>query len=378
MDDFAFVGAKLGDGNLTNAGAVYIFENELGGWTEKTKLIPPTGDESQTFANDLQVLDDLLIVTSIGVGSGGRAYIYKMYDENASDWRLISALDNNGSTTVSTRQFLPIASNKGMIAIGSPDDPKIVEGGSFKVFMNRGWQEQSLLELDPLFANQPPSDLGNILEDSTSGISFLFEIEHPFESNFTYSLSSTDTPLENYSISSDGNFTFIPEGNFSGNKSFTVQVNSLNGALTHSFNVDVLPQPDAPIFESNQSLDLDAIWIGENMQQVIQVFDADGDSLSITSNSLPEGLSVSGVQISGTITDDTLLNNDEDWRDFPIDLTLSDGNISHNVTKIFNLRVYEETHRHFLWTKMMKKLPQNQLFWTKISMSQVGCSHWGS
>ena len=70
-------------------------------------------------ANDLQVLDDLLIVTSIGVGSGGRAYIYKMYDDNASDWRLISALDNNGSTTASTRQFLPIASNKGMIAIGS-------------------------------------------------------------------------------------------------------------------------------------------------------------------------------------------------------------------------------------------------------------------
>ena len=134
-------------------------------------------------------------------------------------------------------------------------------------------------ELDPLFANQAPSHLGNILEDSTSGISFLFEIEHPFESNFTYSISSTDTSPENYSISSDGNFTFIPEGNFSGTKSFTVQVNSLNGALTHSFNVDVLPQPDAPIFESNQSLDLDAIWIEENMQQVIQVFDADGDSV---------------------------------------------------------------------------------------------------
>ena len=49
MDDFAFVGAKLGDGNLTDAGAVYIFKNELGGWTEKTKLIPPTGDGSQTF-----------------------------------------------------------------------------------------------------------------------------------------------------------------------------------------------------------------------------------------------------------------------------------------------------------------------------------------
>ena len=31
MDDFAFVGAKLGDGNVTDAGAVYIFKNEQGG-----------------------------------------------------------------------------------------------------------------------------------------------------------------------------------------------------------------------------------------------------------------------------------------------------------------------------------------------------------
>ena len=74
-------------------------------WNEKTKLIPPTGDGSQTFCNDLQVLDDLLIVTSIGVGSGGKAYIYKMYDENASDWRLISALDNNGSVTSNDRSI---------------------------------------------------------------------------------------------------------------------------------------------------------------------------------------------------------------------------------------------------------------------------------
>ena len=128
MDDFAFVGAKLGDGNVTDSGAVYIFQNELGTWNEKAKLIPPIGDGLQTFSHGLEVLDDLLIVSSIGVGRG-MAYIYKMNDENASDWRLISALDNNDSTTHSTRQFLPIASNKGMIAIGSPEDSQnLVEG----------------------------------------------------------------------------------------------------------------------------------------------------------------------------------------------------------------------------------------------------------
>ena len=45
-----------------------------------------------------------------------------MYDDNESDWRLISALDNNGSVTSNDRSVLSVAANKGIVAIGSPED----------------------------------------------------------------------------------------------------------------------------------------------------------------------------------------------------------------------------------------------------------------
>ena len=227
MDDFAFVGAKLGDGNVTNSGVVYVFRNEEGSWNEKAKLIPPEGDSNQSFSAELEVFDDLLVVTSIGAGIGGKAYIYKMYDDNESDWRLISALDNNGSVTSNDRSVLSVAANKGIVAIGSPEDSlNQMDGGSFKVFLNDGWQEHSGFRLDPLFVNQAPQQLNDIQEDSSVGISYFFAVEHPFESNFTFNVFSANTAVENYSISSDGNFSFIPEGNFSGSKSFTLEVNS--------------------------------------------------------------------------------------------------------------------------------------------------------
>ena len=103
--------------------------------------------------------------------------------------------------------------------------------------------------------------------------------------------------------------------------------------------MDVIEEPDAPIFESNQSLTLDPIWIGESTQQAIHVFDADGDPLTLTSNPLPNGLIIDGLQISGTITDDNLLNN-QPFEDFLIDLTLSDGTEAAVTTKTFTLRVY--------------------------------------
>ena len=119
----------------------------------------------------------------------------------------------------------------------------------------------------------------------------------------------------------------------------SLEVNSLRGSLEHNFTVEVTEQPDAPIFESNQLFTLDPVWIGENTQQTIHVFDADGDALILTSSSLPEGLSISGLQISGTITNDATSNN-QSSKDFPIDITVSDGTGTHNATKTFNLRVY--------------------------------------
>ena len=150
------------------------------------------------------------------------------------------------------------------------------------------------MPLDPLFTSVPTATL-DILEDSISGASYDFKVEHPFENNFTWNISSDDAPANTYSVSAEGNFSYLPEGNFSGVKNFTIGVSSLNGTRNHSFQVNVISQPDSPIFESGQSNDLQAVWVGEDTDQDIQVYDADiNDTLTITSNSLPDGLLIVG------------------------------------------------------------------------------------
>ena len=337
--NFAFVGAKQGDGNVTDSGVVYIFNRQNSSWVETAKLIPPIGDSNQTFSAALEALDDLIIVGSIGVGSEGMAYVYKMHEGNASDWRLISTIDNNGSSTTN-RNFLSITAHEGIIAVGSPEDSStLLDGGSFKIFSNPGWQQQNPMPLDPLFVSSPSSTI-NILEDSSSGASYAFRVEHPFENNFTWNVSSDNAGANTFSISTEGNFTYLPEGNFSGVKNFSIEVNSINGQSIRSFQVNVVSQTDAPVFDYNQSHELQSIWIGEDTNQAIQVFDADYDTLTITANSLPSGLLISGHSIQGKITDDGLLNG-ASFKDFQIELNVSDGTPETvDASKLFNLRVY--------------------------------------
>ena len=346
-ENFAFVGARVGDGNVTDSGAVYIFNKQNESWVETAKLFPPSGDSNQIFSVSLEALDDLIVVGSIGVGSEGMAYVYKMHEGNASDWRLISALDNNGSSTTN-RNYLSIAVQKGIIAIGSPEDSvNLTDGGSFKVFYNEGWQLQNPMPLDPLFTSVPSATL-DILEDSLSGASYDFEVEHPFENNFTWNISSDNAPANTFSVSSEGNFSYLPEGNFSGVKNFTIGVSSLNGGRNHSFQVNIISQPDSPIFDAGQSNELQAVWVGEDTDQTIQVYDSDdNDTLTITANSLPDGLLIVGHSIQGRITDDSLLNG-ASYRDFQLELVVSDGvPATDDATKFFNLRVYSRNSAPF-------------------------------
>ena len=60
-----------------------VFKNEQGSWNEKAKLIPPEGDSNQSFSAELEVFDDLLVVTSIGAGIEGKL-ISTRCDDNES------------------------------------------------------------------------------------------------------------------------------------------------------------------------------------------------------------------------------------------------------------------------------------------------------
>lgn len=338
-ESFAFVGAKNGDGNVTDTGVVYIFKQENNAWIEVAKLVPPKGEQDQGFSSDLEVIDDLIVVTSPGVGSSGMAYIYKMHESNASDWRLISTLDNNGSTLLNS-QSLPVAASKGFVILGSFEDSSTSDlAGSCKGFYNSAWQKVSEVAVDPLFSVNTPSSFV-VAEDYPLGTSYMFQAEHPIENNFTWTVSSVTAPLSQYSQSpEEGNFTYTPEGNFSGVHTFSIQVESIGGNQTRTFDINVTAQPDSPIFDSNQSTEINATWIGEDISFTINVDDADGDSLTISSISLPAGLNITGNILSGVITNDEILGGSTSI-DLDINLSVSDGTGTVDATKTFTLKVY--------------------------------------
>lgn len=338
-ESFAFVGAKNGDGNVTDTGAVYIFKLENNSWIETAKLIPPTDENEQGFSSDLKVLDDLIIVTAPGVGTSGMGYVYKMHDSNSSDWRLISTLDNNGSTLLDS-QSLPVTASRGFIILGSHEDSATSDlAGSCKGFYNHAWQEHGEIAVDPLFFINTPNSF-EVLEDYLPGISYTFQTEHPIESNFSWTVSSGTAPSSQYTqLPVEGNFSYIPEGNFSGVHSFTIQSQSINGNQSQTFDINVTSQPDSPIFDSNQTSELNATWIGEDVSFTINVIDADGDALIISAGSLPAGLNISGNVLSGQVTDDGLLDGASS-KNLDIHLSVSDGTGTVDATKTFTLTVY--------------------------------------
>ena len=337
-EEFAFVGAINGDGNLTNAGVVYVFEKTLNSWQETAKIIPPFGSDSQSFGLDLECLDDLLVISALGVGEAGMGYVYKMHDGNSSDWRLVSKLDNNG-TNPNVQQSLPIATKKGNIILGSPDDTN--SAGAIKAFRNNAWQAHQTLPLAPLFVSETNSTFV-IDEDSIGGVLFDFQVEHPFESNFTWSVTSGGGSPDTYTLSAnDGVFSYFPESNFSGVINFTIQAQSLNGANTHDFSVQINPIPDSPVFDYNQSTELTPTWIGEAYSQFINVFDSDSDSnLTLHAvSSLPNGLSIVGHELRGVITEDL---EGHAFKDLNFSLRVSDGTGTPDSVKEFSILVYEE------------------------------------
>ena len=130
--------------------------------------------------------------------------------------------------------------------------------------------------------------------------------------------------MKTFSISADGNFSFLPEGNFSGVVDFTLKAESLEGSVTHDFDVNVSAQPDSPVFLLEQGVDLEPVWVGEAFSQEILVFDSDSDPLTLTASGLPTGLRMTNNDLEGNITDNIDFNG-EDFKDFNISIEVSDG-----------------------------------------------------
>ncbi|WP_182042725.1 T9SS type A sorting domain-containing protein [Moheibacter lacus] len=68
-------------------GAVYIFENNDGVWTETQKVEVPDGVQNENFGIGVSISDDYLIVGASGANNGqGKAYVFKKNANNA--WEL--------------------------------------------------------------------------------------------------------------------------------------------------------------------------------------------------------------------------------------------------------------------------------------------------
>ena len=64
--NLAFVGARQRDvdENITNAGVVYIFENDGNSWNEVSQIIPEGNTSNQYFSSDLVIYEDILGVSA--------------------------------------------------------------------------------------------------------------------------------------------------------------------------------------------------------------------------------------------------------------------------------------------------------------------------
>ena len=85
----AAIGASTADGT----GAVYIFEEFEGAWSQVVKLTPPSGSVGDTFGENVALLGNRLVVGARGDDSGGAdAGAAYLYENTGGSWQLATKL----------------------------------------------------------------------------------------------------------------------------------------------------------------------------------------------------------------------------------------------------------------------------------------------
>ncbi|MBT7650799.1 MAG: tandem-95 repeat protein [Opitutae bacterium] len=327
--NLAFVGARQRDvdENITNAGVVYIFENDGNSWNEVSQIIPEGNTSNQYFSSDLVIYEDILGV-SAPAHEQGFLYLYRIED-NGSTSSLISRL-NLADANSTDQSHLSIILKEGIAVVGIPGGSIFEDaGGGALAFYNDGWNMKNLPNLPAIMDHNTSSNFV-IMEDSGNFV-YDFNGSHPYDSNLTWRLAK---PVDgNASVnSSTGEFDFTPDGNFSGDVAFTVYLGNDSLEVSHDFNISVTEVNDAPVFQ-HQTLSL--AMVGDDYNQTIQFLDDENDTLILSGTNLPPGLSIVGHNITG-VPDP--IGNDL-YVDFNFTLTVSDSLLSNS--KLFTLRVLQ-------------------------------------
>ncbi|MDG1138907.1 MAG: Ig-like domain-containing protein [Opitutales bacterium] len=354
-DNFIFIGALRGDGVGVDTGVTYIFEKIEGVWTEVALISPPENTMTQLFSTDLQSIGDLLISSSPGSSTHGLVYIYKNSGES-SDWNLMSTLDlNQSSVFAGTTTFAPIASNDGMIIVGSPEESASVSAsGGFQAFFNSAWTSD--LDHPTLLPQLDSNTLTSftIPEDSEQFI-YDFNASHPFNYPLVWSIESETEQLGIAEIDdSSGVFQFSPHQDNHGTQSFLLNFVTENLAVSQEVEVIITAVNDTPIFLNINSdpHGLPHSMVGEPFNTTIEVEDGDGDSLILKikeGDELPDGLELiqeneTGLfKILGTPSDEAV-SATADMSTYTFTLICDDSSGDSPTEQTFSLITHKRNH----------------------------------
>jgi hypothetical protein len=332
--NLAFVGAVNGDSAISNTGCVYVFEKTQSGWTEVAKINPPSLVADQLFASNLEVNDDLLMVGAPQQGEDGFGYIYRA-DGNSSSWKLLSSLDCKAASSTN-KDFTFLSLTNGMAVLGSPGDSTNESfGGGIIVFYNDAWTSLSLPDLRPIIdGNSTPVVHFTEVEVQGYVVEYTYDLNgsHPFSNSAIWLIDDNNVSSGQALFdlnSSTGLLTYKPDANFSGLHTFTISLN--HGALSDTVQLDVIVDgtPDRPVFSDPGQYVLPNAMEGDDYNQSISLFDADGDAMTLTLDSgpTPAGSGLSGASLVGNniiFTPPQIPNSEGNYT---FDLRVSDGSL---------------------------------------------------
>ena len=342
--NLAFVGAVNGDSNTSNTGCVYVFENTLAGWLEVAKISPPQKVADQLFASNLEAYEDMLLVGAPQQGEDGFGYLYRK-DGSSSSWKLISSLDCKAAAS-SNKDHAAFALRNGMVVVGSPGDGTVQSfGGGALVFYNDGWKATSEPPWRPIISGSTSQSVNfTEVEDQNYSVTYMFDLNgsHPFSSQLSWLVIDQNVTGGEALFdlnASTGALAYRPDANYSGTHGFSISLSQ--GAQSDVVQLDVVVDgtPDRPVFSNPSQFVLPDAMEGDDYNQTIVLFDADGDAmiLSLTGGNLPSNCTISGNSITGAPAIGAAGGGASQTYQF--DLTVSDGSLSS--VQAFQLKVLE-------------------------------------
>lgn len=106
FDDTLLVAANRADENGTDSGKVYLFEFDMGTWTEVTELIPDSVDADDQFGSPMDLDSGTAVIAadndqSTGIATGS-AYVYAIFGQDCNDNGVLDLCDINAGPSSDT------------------------------------------------------------------------------------------------------------------------------------------------------------------------------------------------------------------------------------------------------------------------------------